>query len=1393
MPGAANNPTSPGQGRRGTGAELQPFRSATFKLSVFQPTFSDEEILLNPEDVPGLKGNDLIDIHDLEHELDRPKLLLRVTAASVDATNGVQKGCVYLAKSVSDHFQLRHFQKVVVIKKEDNATDSIALGSVELIFREQYLGRSEMWRIKSQLVGKAVRSQQTLTTLGQGLIRCTVADMWANGEAVACGTVAEETKIVFRSPTAMVYLFIQMSREMWAYDGEGRPYWELAVDGFLKEMFERWKKTNASHEVTIVLFSRLFYKGDSVKQFPPKTRSCLQEGFNGRIYEDYYRVVVQNERFDDWTSTLYDLRDVMENYDRELTEYHGRRVAEAGLDPTDVPSLRIGKAEEGNFLEVLNATLNTFESHYLNRNLERTGQQSIVITPGVGIFEVDRELAQITKQRIIDSGVGIDLICLGEQPLHSVPLLKFVQKPGEVATISKSDLYNMPHWINLSVYGDPCLRADGRHVVRVRAAQKKSSVEEEDRNACPHESNRSMPMRWPFGLQRPELFNLARQYSESFTPARSVLRLRVAARRSNSVFEAIAEAQGACGGAEAVCGQTQTSIPEEDVADNNDLTWTAGDRMAASVANGGRPIKRAESAGDNGNGGLASSLDGPFDHRTIRRELLDPGRRASNPFAPSNSTFKVTSNRRRWTHIFPKDRGGAHQQPFQADRRSQGRHMANAAGDAAMPVAASLYAWASAEAARLDGRGVDWKSLITPASLPVTTDYFPGMTSIRRDYQITNYEMKPDEFQADKHLPNDAAPLGIVEVFLEMVSQRLAQGFQVVLLSEEEWAAQAEENARAAAAATVWKKASVLIETPVTSYDPKSVVAGSTIWLSLGAAYHKLSLRGKTISVVIYKQPQDPGKKNMEWQYRYRFQAPDNNTYEVSWTKFKTEKLDDYPWNFLDHYVCTRGDREYRLTDSVKYWRFRMYLFPIIQEYTSTSKEIKGSNDDRQRCDIFPVEVLESRDPAAVTVGFLRFIDSCLNRVKRKAAEAAKEGTAKLPANASFNDIVARMKAKEGGLIFYEPEGAGLPDFAFLSYDFVMWAKANVEGVEDVRAALGLGQALMDKSLVCHASGKQWSKSKKQGKPFVYGYCLFALGSGGKRFPYGGDFDAFAGDFVEVEFDLKEGENDGQKEPFAAVRIEPSPGKPTDRPEWAHMQYQLRRDSSRDTFELCLYWTVASGAVVADLGLGWARKANQCGLALLPIPDDPFALPITAHSDPVRGPIFVGMARLGEEGEGKAEVHDVRLREAIARKFGFVPCVPNARLRREDGRFSTKNQYVHYSGNMFLLIPAAIELQRGIQGVGVEREEAAEDLKVISKSISGRRPVYDHSKTGFLWSWNFMASRRWRNICNTGATGNIAFMDKMLLDFRAFCANEDGRLEAFAKEFHAKNQPVSSD
>ena len=45
-----------------------------------------------------------------------------------------------------------------------------------------------------------------------------------------------------------------------------------------------------------------------------------------------------------------------------------------------------------------------FEQSFMDRNFDRTGKVAVVITPGAGVFEVDRELTNITKQRTIDCG-----------------------------------------------------------------------------------------------------------------------------------------------------------------------------------------------------------------------------------------------------------------------------------------------------------------------------------------------------------------------------------------------------------------------------------------------------------------------------------------------------------------------------------------------------------------------------------------------------------------------------------------------------------------------------------------------------------------------------------------------------------------------------------------------------------------------------------------------------------------------------------------------------------------------------------------------------------------------------------------------------------------------------
>ena len=93
---------------------------------------------------------------------------------------------------------------------------------------------------------------------------------------------------------------------------------------------------------------------------------------------------------------------------------------------------------------------------------------------------------------------------------------------------------------------------------------------------------------------------------------------------------------------------------------------------------------------------------------------------------------------------------------------------------------------------------MDWKSLTIPASFPITTDYFPAeAATFKREYLVTEYAITPDEILGELVAPRGRRMLGNEEIFRELVSQRLAQGFQLIDLGQESSACYKEMNRKA--------------------------------------------------------------------------------------------------------------------------------------------------------------------------------------------------------------------------------------------------------------------------------------------------------------------------------------------------------------------------------------------------------------------------------------------------------------------------------------------------------------------------------------------------------------------------------------------------------------------
>ncbi|KYQ52041.1 DEP domain-containing protein 5 [Trachymyrmex zeteki] len=993
-----------------------------FKLIVHQKNFSGEDLIINPKDYPGIKTGDVVEIYHPEDEFSR--LLLQVTSFKEDLQG---RETISVENNVASMFQLRTFADVYmnIVNPDD-----VALDSIELTFKDQYMGRSEMWRLKNSLVNTCVYINKKIEFCG-GSIRCQVYEMWSQGDRVACGVITDDTKVVFRSSTSMVYLFIQMSTEMWDFDIHGDLYFEKAVNGFLADLFQKWKRNGSNHEVTIVLFSRTFYNATSLEEFPNHMRECLQHDYRGRFYEDFYRVAVQNERFEDWSNILVQLRKLFTDYQKIVLEYHQK-------PDINMPKAVNSTAAQGNFLEVLNMSLNVFEKHYLDRSFDRTGQLSVVITPGVGVFEVDRELTNVTKQRIIDNGVGSDLVCVGEQPLHAVPLLKFHNKDS---SINAPDDYSMPHWINLSFYSTNKKIPYSTFIPRIKLPQKiskhltdndklhcKTRLLQEDPRECLHNTLFDYDAYDAQVFQLPTVHTSSVQRLNTRRKKTSVVCLET---HNNGYLLKLLKRK--MSDPDIHHPPPETHSPPILALRNVSRTPVKNDLTDSEISPPFRPV--------------VGSAGSPTNSISQPTNILRPGRALINPFDPSHVTIKLTSNRRRWTHIFPKGPTGVliqqhHYQavPMQSHLESQSETISSTISGSPMEVGANNSNQISRSASQIGfqdfkyeknnrlqlinflrlttcdpiveqaqnivlcltfitifiigvcplsltvfGKNVvdflsdlpciysavmiiisrvDWKSLTIPACLPITTDYFPDKRSLQNDYVVSDYNLLPDDVNADfaQQRAIYKKPLTTVEVFKELVSQRLAQGFQLIILPS------LNKNQSNAAGSNTVPAISTVMRGRQTESEPKEEYL-----LSIGRIFHKISLFDNSITVTRYR-PRHPYPP-FNIHYQYRFHAPHHDTYEVSRVSFTTEKLETYNWNYLDHYICTRGHTDFALVEALKYWRFRVFLLPYNNP--ATRKILEGS----PRCDIYTT--LSNAEQASLMDGFLRFIEGWLNKIRR--------------------------------------------------------------------------------------------------------------------------------------------------------------------------------------------------------------------------------------------------------------------------------------------------------------------------------------------------------------------------------------------------------------------------
>ncbi|KAJ9613157.1 vacuolar membrane-associated protein iml1 [Cladophialophora chaetospira] len=456
------------QSTHGSGSVSAPLPSVRASLWIHDDNFSPEDVLINEAILEGLdiREGSLIKIFpapetseirdfqspDAEQPDSRRSTGLLANADDASSLNGHY---LCIAKFAPAEFKAKQANLQISIKSNIATAfgfpprshvrifpalfEECTASHVEFSFRDTYLARSDMWRLVGQeLAGTTIYAGQKISYMGT--IKLTVKTIHVHHHRASTAFFAGTTIPVFRSEAARYVLFVQMSSEMWDFDSEGNGEitFNRVINGFLPDLFKRWTDLEVRHLVSIVLFGRLEYdKLDLARNRDRRLEVAPMSGapnMTARQYQDFYRVVVTDMASAQWTTILDELKKDFRVFLRDIslhTSSHNEMAAEDSKSRPVRIAGRPSTALKGNILEAINIASTQFAHDFEDRDLIRTGVSVVVITASTGVFEVSRDLLNLTSQTLTNNGVGIDIVCLSKMPLHSVPLFKYRSSGAE--------------------------------------------------------------------------------------------------------------------------------------------------------------------------------------------------------------------------------------------------------------------------------------------------------------------------------------------------------------------------------------------------------------------------------------------------------------------------------------------------------------------------------------------------------------------------------------------------------------------------------------------------------------------------------------------------------------------------------------------------------------------------------------------------------------------------------------------------------------------------------------------------------------------------------------------------------------------------------------------------
>ena len=377
---------------------------------------------------------------------------------------------------------------------------------------------------------------------------------------------------------------------------------------------------------------------------------------------------------------------------------------------------------------------------------------------------------------------------------------------------------------------------------------------------------------------------------------------------------------------------------------------------------------------------------------------------------------------------------------------------------------------------------IKWKSLCSPASVPLTTEEFPSADQLNAEYEESIYQVAPDK--DNEILKEESSGAWLMR---ELINARLAHGFQIVVGHRVESSENLSINDLGIFNDEFIGKANVTILMSMSSFIHQLHPIDESVIESRQYTRRTRVADGQDSASILY---QPTVRTALSQQY-----VP---------LEFKiTSRREPLDWQRFDNFIACREEQHLeQYPDSLHHWRARFVLIPVDQP-SSSRRPLHRSNEDNEeeirlegirkltqiwqrhryippserrfqssstRKDTNPLEIIyRTRSPSAVVAAELdNTLITGADSSEGKQSQLLPESELFERANLNLSSLAYAIQSDRGVKLKDRWWHIRLHYNCFIGMEFTTWLLNNFKDVDSRKEAVDLGMELFKSGLFQH-------------------------------------------------------------------------------------------------------------------------------------------------------------------------------------------------------------------------------------------------------------------------------------------------------------------------------------